>query len=55
MTEKTTDHEEIREIAEEIRAQTGRNFSPEQMQQEFRVNDLDVGLEDLMAALEFDQ
>lgn len=54
MTETITDPDEIREIAEEIRAQTNRELSPEQMQQEFRTNDLDIGLGDLMEAVEFD-
>lgn len=54
MTKTITSPDEIREIEEEIRAQTDRELTPEQMQQEFRVNDLDVGLGDLMEAVEFD-
>lgn len=53
MTETITDPDEIREVAEELRAEYDRELSPEQMQQEFKVHDLHVRLTDLLDAVEF--
>lgn len=51
MTERITDHDEIREVADQIIAEQG-DMSLEQLQQEFRVHDLEVSLEDLESTVQ---